>query len=103
MSEKLTVTVEEAAEWLGVSKSTVYEAVRTRQIEVLRFGERRIRIPIRELQRLAGRPEPSNHAAVAPTPIAGKLAEVRQMLAQVNERLMDMEVACRTSLPEEAA
>ena len=44
MTERIVLTVPEAAQALGASKNTVYELVRTRQIPHVRIGTR-IRIP----------------------------------------------------------
>ena len=44
MTERIVLTVPEAAAALGASKNTVYELVRTRQIPHVRIGSR-IRIP----------------------------------------------------------
>jgi excisionase family DNA binding protein len=43
-----TMSVEEAAEFLGLGRNAVYDAVRTGQIAALRIG-RRIRIPTHAL------------------------------------------------------
>lgn len=44
MTDRIVLTVPEAARALGASKNTVYELVRTRQIPHVRIGTR-IRIP----------------------------------------------------------
>lgn len=49
--ERLTLTVEEAADVLGVSRSLAYELVRRGEIPSLRLG-RRIVVPIRGLETL---------------------------------------------------
>ena len=51
MSERLTLTVTEAAELLGVSRNSLYEAVRRNEIPHLRIG-RRIVIPRRQLENM---------------------------------------------------
>ena len=38
--ERQTYTVEEAAQILGISRSTAYECARTGQLPVIRFGRR---------------------------------------------------------------
>jgi len=48
LEERLTVTVEEAAELLGVSRSTAYSLVRQGELPSLRLG-RRIVVPMRRL------------------------------------------------------
>lgn len=50
---RLTLTVEEAAETLGVSRAFAYEAVRRGEIPSIRIG-RRILIPKVGLERLLG-------------------------------------------------
>ncbi len=40
MSERLTYTVPEVAELLGISRSTAYECVRRGEIPALQFGRR---------------------------------------------------------------
>ncbi len=46
---KRTLTVDEAAAYLGVGRSKFYELVRTKQVPSVRIG-RRILIPTRELE-----------------------------------------------------
>lgn len=48
---RLTVSVEEAAEMLGVSRGTAYNLVRTGDIPSLRLG-RRIVVPLQRLRAL---------------------------------------------------
>ena len=49
--ERLTLSVEEAANLLGISRSTAYECVRTGELPAVNFG-RRVLIPRRRLMRL---------------------------------------------------
>ncbi len=49
--ERLTVTVEEAAQLLGISRSCAYECVRTGQLPSIRLG-RRLVIPTHKLTNL---------------------------------------------------
>lgn len=51
MDEKLTYTVEEAAEALGISRPTAYEAIQTGDIPHIRIG-RRILIPRAALEKM---------------------------------------------------
>ncbi|MFO8102067.1 MAG: helix-turn-helix domain-containing protein [Dehalococcoidia bacterium] len=51
MEEKLTLTVEESARLLGISRGLAYELARTGQIPVIRFG-RRMLVPRAALERL---------------------------------------------------
>lgn len=48
LEERLTITVDEAAELLGVSRSTAYSLVRQGELPSLRLG-RRIVVPVRRL------------------------------------------------------
>ena len=50
-SERLTVSVSEAAQLLGIGRGTAYECVRTGQIPSIKLG-RRIVIPTRALEAL---------------------------------------------------
>lgn len=49
--ERLTMTVEEASEALGISRSLAYELVRRGEIPSLRLG-RRVVVPVRALENL---------------------------------------------------
>jgi excisionase family DNA binding protein len=57
---RLTLTVAEAGQVLGVSKSYAYELVRQGQLPCMRLG-RRIVVPVRALEVLLGtaNPEPA--------------------------------------------
>jgi excisionase family DNA binding protein len=48
---RMTMTVEQAAEALGVSRGSAYEAVRTGQLPTVRLG-RRVLVPIEGLRAL---------------------------------------------------
>lgn len=48
MTERLTISVTEAAHALGCSKNTAYDLVRSRQLPHVRIGHR-IRIPTAQL------------------------------------------------------
>ena len=50
MEEKPVMTVEEAAQYLGVSRPTAYEAIHTGEIPHIRIG-RRILVPKAALER----------------------------------------------------
>ena len=51
--EQPTVTVEQAGAWLGLSRSSAYEAARRGEIPTLRFN-RRLRVPTAKLRVLLG-------------------------------------------------
>lgn len=51
MPNRMTVTVEEAAEMLGVSRSLAYKLVQRNELPSLRLG-RRLVVPVRALERL---------------------------------------------------
>ena len=48
---KPTMTVEEAGEWLGISRSSAFAAVKRGEIPVIRFGKR-IVVPTAALRHL---------------------------------------------------
>ena len=50
-TESLTITVEEAAQRLGIGRNTAYEAVQRGEIPSLRIG-RRLLVPVAALERL---------------------------------------------------
>ena len=57
--EKLTMTVEEAGEALGISRATAYLLANTGRIPVIRLGERRLVVPKAALLKMlesAGKP-----------------------------------------------
>jgi len=59
-TERLTMTVEEAGEALGISRATAYLLARTGGIPVIRLGERRLVVPKAALSRMlseAGKPK----------------------------------------------
>jgi excisionase family DNA binding protein len=56
MNEPLTLTVEQAAELLGVSRGLAYEAARRGQLPTIRLG-RRLLVPRWRLLELVGAPE----------------------------------------------
>lgn len=49
--EKMTLTVEEMAEMLGISRSVAYQLVREKGFPVIRVSERRLIIPIKSLEK----------------------------------------------------
>ena len=51
--QRLTLTVDQAAELLGISRSAAYEAIRRDEVPHLRFG-RRIVVPRAALIRMLG-------------------------------------------------
>lgn len=65
--EEATLSVEDAARWLGISRNTAYRAAAEGVLPVLRFG-RRMRVPTLGLLRLLrGDPEPEMTEALADT------------------------------------
>ncbi len=59
------MSVEEAAELLGISRSLAYQAARTGEIPIIRIG-RRLLVPIRALEQVllessSGRPSAEDH------------------------------------------
>jgi excisionase family DNA binding protein len=61
--EKLTITVEQAGELLGISRALAYEMARTGKLPVLRFG-RRLVVPKKAMEDMLGHSE----EVVATTP-----------------------------------
>ena len=56
--ERLTLTVEEAGELLGISRALAYEMARTGRLPTLRFGKR-IVVPKKAIEGMLDRPVPS--------------------------------------------
>ncbi len=59
--ERQTLTVEEAAKLLGVSRGSAYEAVRSGELPVVRLG-RRLLVPRQALDRLLAGSDPKGPA-----------------------------------------
>lgn len=53
-----TVSIDEAADFLHIGRSTAYEAARTGELPTLRFG-RRLRVPTAALRRMLQLDEPT--------------------------------------------
>ncbi len=51
MEEKVVMTVEEAAEYLRISRPSAYQAVKRGDIPIIRIG-RRILVPVAALEKL---------------------------------------------------
>jgi excisionase family DNA binding protein len=54
VNEPLTISVEEAARLLGISRGLAYEAARRGDIPVIRLGRRRLLVPRARLLELVG-------------------------------------------------
>jgi excisionase family DNA binding protein len=67
--QRLTVTVTEAAEILGVSRTSAYELVRAGTLPSVRLG-RRIVVTRHALEELLGAPLPAQRAPGAVSPVA---------------------------------
>lgn len=65
MTEKLTLTVEEAAETLGISRNSAYTLAKSGELPTIRLG-RRLLVPKRALDQLLGAGAGSDQAPVAP-------------------------------------
>ena len=61
MTERLTLTVSEAAKILGISRTQAYDAIKRKELPSIRFG-RRILIPRVSFEKLIG---VQNHEAAA--------------------------------------
>ncbi len=66
--ERPTLSIEEAAELLGIGRSAAYECARRSQLPTLRLG-RRLRVPTAELRRLVGIDGPTADQPDNVTPI----------------------------------
>ena len=63
MIKRRTMTVDEAAQALGVSRNAAYSAIRRGEIPAIRIGDRRL-VPIIAIERLlAGEPAPASEEA----------------------------------------
>jgi excisionase family DNA binding protein len=51
-TKRLTMTVQEASEVLGISRATAYMLASTGQIPTIRLGERRLVVPIAALMKM---------------------------------------------------
>jgi len=58
-NERLTLTVNEVARVLGISRGLAYSMVKTGEIPSVRFGKR-VLIPRRALEKLLEEPKPLN-------------------------------------------
>ena len=63
--DRWTVTVEEAAQMLGISRSSAYECVRRGELRAVRLG-RRLVVPRAGLEALLGIDEPADPARRPP-------------------------------------
>ncbi len=59
MTDRLTLTIEEAAAALGISRGLAYELARTGGLPVVRLG-RRLVVPRTRLEAMLAADEPSN-------------------------------------------
>lgn len=48
---KMTLTVEEMAEQLGISRSVAYQLIKEKGFPSIRVGERRVIIPVKSLEK----------------------------------------------------
>lgn len=53
--EKLAYSVEEMAEAIGIGRAAAYELIKTNGFPLVRIGQNRIVIPVRELRDWLGR------------------------------------------------
>ena len=51
MADKMTVSVEEMASMLGISRSVAYQLIKEKGFPSIRVGERRVIIPVKSLER----------------------------------------------------
>lgn len=57
MEDKLTLSIEEAANVLGIGRNLCYERVKTGEIPVIKIG-RRLLVPKKALEKLLEEPRP---------------------------------------------
>jgi len=57
--KKLTLTIEEAANLLGIGRNLCYDRVKTGEIPVIKIG-RRLLVPRSALEKLLSNPKPLN-------------------------------------------
>lgn len=74
--QRMTMTIEEAAEALGIGRQSAYQAARTGELPTIRLG-RRLIVPRGRLLALLGEPPESSPNANEPTAngLAGKKPE----------------------------
>jgi len=58
-TQKLTLTVNEAAKMLGIGRQLAYDKVKTGEIPVIKIG-RRLLVPRSALEKLLAEPKPLN-------------------------------------------
>lgn len=65
MKDKLTLTVKETAELLGISRNSAYLAIATGQLPYIKLGKRILipRLALQELLNGAGRAEGANNGS----------------------------------------
>lgn len=51
IDNKMTVSVEEMASMLGISRSVAYQLIKERDFPSVRVGERRVIIPVKSLEK----------------------------------------------------
>lgn len=64
MEEKATLTVKEAARYLGIGKNLCYDRVKTGEIPVIKIGKRLL-VPRAALDKLLQDPKPLNLTPVS--------------------------------------
>jgi len=87
--EKATLTVEEAATYLGISRSTCYEAIRRGDLKVVRLGGR-ILVPRSVVRRLLGEEE-ADPRPPGPDPVQIERAIVKGQIAGLEARLQELD------------
>jgi len=70
--EQPTASVAEAAEWLGLGRSSAYEAVRRGELPALKFG-RALRVPVARLRVMLG-----IDAELEAEPASGQVLAIRR-------------------------
>ena len=61
ITERLTITVEEAGRLLGISRALAYEMARTGKLPTLRFGRRMV-VPRKAIENMLADPDSAGNA-----------------------------------------
>jgi excisionase family DNA binding protein len=51
-TERLTMTVEEAAQAIGISRGTAYDLIHQKKLPAIRISERRLVVPIKAIEKM---------------------------------------------------
>lgn len=83
--DRPTVSVEEAAEWIGLSRASAYRAAKTGELPTITFGHRRV-VPTAALRHMLGLDVAAATTSATTTPAA--TTPVSVMADSVSQRLL---------------